>query len=116
MITKKHIAFRTCIATGEKKDKREMLRLVLGPNGMVEVDIKGKMKGRGANISANIEALDLAFKKKSIERALRLQQGLNIDNCNIIREKFLLALNEKKLRGDDKRVIIKITKEEFEKI
>ena len=112
----KHVALRTCIATGEKKDKREMIRLVKSIDGKVLVDIKGKVKGRGANISMNLDAFDLAVKKKAIERALKLEKKLSVEEIQNIRNLFETALKEKELRKGNKMVSVKISKSEFDKI
>ena len=110
MDNKKHIAMRTCIATGEKKDKRQMLRLVCGLEGTVEIDIKGKMKGTGANISKDINALDIAIKKGSIERALRLKRKLSEEEVDNLKKDFLKVLDEIEFRSGNKKVTIKVAK------
>ena len=44
---KKHIPQRTCVGCREVLPKRAMIRIVHGPDG-VQVDLTGKMAGRGA--------------------------------------------------------------------
>lgn len=112
----KHIALRTCIGTGEKKDKREMIRLVKLSDSTVVIDLKGKEKGRGANISSNIEAFDFALKKKAIERALKLNKKLNEQEVVILRQSFIDAINNKQLRQGSNKISLKISKEDFNKI
>ena len=116
MENKKRVAIRTCIATGEKKDKKEMIRLVRLADGSIAVDLKGKIKGRGASLSASIDALETALKKKAIERALKLERKLTNDEVIKLKEEFASALNERELRYGKKRVEVKISKEEFGKI
>ena len=38
---------RRCIVTGEVRPKRELLRFVVGPDGRVVPDIRGRLPGRG---------------------------------------------------------------------
>ena len=64
------IPLRTCVVTGEKLDKRDLLRVVKNKEGEVKVDLTGKMNGRGAYIKRDVKVLDEAIKKKSLERKL----------------------------------------------
>jgi hypothetical protein len=52
------------------KPKKELTRIVRTPEGSVEIDWTGKRAGRGAYICPNQDCLDLAFKAKSLEKAL----------------------------------------------
>ena len=112
----KHIAWRTCIATGEKKDKKDMIRLVKLPSYEVVVDLKGKEKGRGANLSMNMEAFELAIKKGAIERTLKLNKKLSFKQVDKLRKEFENAINEKQMRRGSEKITLKISKEEFGKI
>ena len=64
------IPLRTCVVTGEKLDKRDLLRVVKNKEGEVKVDLTGKMNGRGAYIKKDLKVLDEAIKKKSLEKKL----------------------------------------------
>lgn len=44
----KKIPMRKCVATQEQCPKKELLRIVKTPQGTVEVDLTGKLNGRGA--------------------------------------------------------------------
>ena len=46
---------RTCMACNQKKDKKELLRVVKNKENIVSVDQTGKQEGRGAYICKNIE-------------------------------------------------------------
>lgn len=67
------IPMRTCVITGEKLEKRELLRVVRTPSGEVLPDLTGKMNGRGAYIKKDINVLEQAKKKKALERKLECQ-------------------------------------------
>jgi predicted RNA-binding protein YlxR (DUF448 family) len=116
MEPKKHIAIRTCIATGKKMNKKDMIRLAISAEGTVVVDLKGKVKGRGANLSADIAAFDEAIKKKAIQRALKLDRKQTKEEIDLLRKDFESAIQEKALRMGVKKVVLKISKEEFGKI
>lgn len=69
----KKIPMRRCLATNESFPKKELLRIVRTPEGNVVVDVTGKANGKGAYISKNMEALELARKKKVLNRALECE-------------------------------------------
>ena len=110
----RHVPIRTCIATGEKRPKNEMIRLVRLDSGEVVIDLKGKEKGRGANLTQTSEAFDLAVKKKIITKALKLEKPLSADKLSSLREKFLQAIEEKAFRQGQKHVKIKVSKEQLD--
>ena len=66
----KKIPLRTCVITREKLPKKDLLRIVHTPEGEVLVDETGKMNGRGAYIKKDIQVLEQARKKKTLERHL----------------------------------------------
>ena len=66
----KKIPLRTCVVTKEKLPKQELLRIVRTPEGSVVVDEIGKMNGRGAYIKKDVNILEIAKKKKILERHL----------------------------------------------
>jgi predicted RNA-binding protein YlxR (DUF448 family) len=68
---KKKIPMRICVGCQEPKTKKELLRIVLTPEGSVEVDKTGKKAGRGAYICANVECLEKAYKEHRLERSLK---------------------------------------------
>ena len=66
----KKIPLRTCVVTREKLPKKELLRIVRTPEGVVVPDETGKMNGRGAYIKKDVSVLEQAKKKKVLERHL----------------------------------------------
>lgn len=67
----KVIPERTCIGCNEKKEKKELIRIVKDKEGNINVDKTGKANGRGAYICKNIECLEKAIKSKKLERSLK---------------------------------------------
>ena len=65
----KKIVQRMCIGCNEKKDKRELIRIVLNKQGEISIDKTGKLEGRGAYICDNIDCLENAIKSRKLERA-----------------------------------------------
>lgn len=68
----KKIPLRKCIATQEQLPKKELLRIVRTPEGSVKIDMTGRMNGRGAYLKKSKEAVELALKRKALERALEV--------------------------------------------
>lgn len=66
----KKIVQRTCMGCNNKKDKRELIRIVINKQGNISIDKTGKLEGRGAYICDNIECLDKVIKTKRLERVL----------------------------------------------
>lgn len=61
---------RKCVATNQQFPKKELIRIVKTPTGELKVDLTGKLNGKGAYIQNNLDALNIAIKKGSINRAL----------------------------------------------
>lgn len=64
---------RTCIGCNEKKDKRELIRIVLNKAGNIFIDNTGKSEGRGAYLCNNKECIEKALKSKRLERSFRMK-------------------------------------------
>lgn len=64
---------RRCVALGEVRDPKDMVRFVKGPDNMVVPDIAGKLPGRGVWVSANLELLQKAIKSKAFARGFKSQ-------------------------------------------
>ena len=60
----KNVPQRMCISCREKKDKKELIRIVCNKNGEISVDINGKLEGRGAYICKETNSLERALKTK----------------------------------------------------
>ena len=85
----KKIVQRTCMGCNNKKDKRELIRIVINKEGSISIDKTGKLEGRGAYICDNIECVDKVIKTKRLERVLESKideeiyknlRGVIIDN------------------------------------
>lgn len=62
---------RMCNGCMEMKSKKELIRIVRSPEGIVSVDLTGKKPGRGAYICKSEECLEKAFKAKRLNRNLQ---------------------------------------------
>lgn len=67
----KKVPMRQCTGCGERKEKKELIRIIRTPEEAIDVDFTGRKKGRGAYICNSVECLQLARKKKSLERSLK---------------------------------------------
>ena len=64
----KKIPQRTCIGCREKKDKKELIRIVKDKEGNITLDRTGRANGRGAYICDNIQCLEKAIKTKLVPK------------------------------------------------
>ncbi len=72
MNTKKKVPMRKCVATGEMKPKKELVRIVRSKEGDVSIDLTGKKSGRGAYLSKDKDAILLAKKKNILSNHLEV--------------------------------------------
>lgn len=89
MKNQRKIPMRKCVATGEMKPKKELIRIVRSKEGEVSVDLTGKKSGRGAYLSKDKESILLAKKKNILENHL----STTIDD-SIYEELFQLVSKE----------------------
>jgi len=68
----KKIPQRQCMGCRERKEKRQLIRVVRKTDGSVCVDFSGKVSGRGAYICPDKACLTKALKSKSLERSLEV--------------------------------------------
>ena len=68
----KKVPMRSCVVTGEKLDKRELVRVVRDKDGNVFVDVTGKANGRGAYLKRDIDVINKAKKNKILDRRLEV--------------------------------------------
>lgn len=61
---------RRCVACNENKPKKELIRVVKDKEDNIEVDLTGKMNGRGAYICLDEECLMKAKRNQKLKRAL----------------------------------------------
>ena len=69
----KKIPMRQCLGCREMKPKRELIRAVKSPEGVISLDFKGKAAGRGAYICPSKDCLKKAIKGKALEKAFYSQ-------------------------------------------
>ena len=68
----KKIPMRQCMGCRERREKRQMIRVVRCTDGTVNLDFSGKLNGRGAYICPNLECLKKAQKSKALDRSLEV--------------------------------------------
>lgn len=72
MNKRKKVPMRKCVATGEMRPKKELVRIVRSKEGEVSIDLTGKKSGRGAYLSKTWEAIMLAKKKNTLKNHLEI--------------------------------------------
>ncbi len=69
----KKVILRRCVATNKQFEKSEMFRIVRDKDGNVFIDESGKANGRGAYLSKDKSAIELAKKKRILDRVLECE-------------------------------------------
>ncbi len=68
----KKIPMRRCVVTREQLPKKDLLRIVRNKDNVVSLDLTGKANGRGAYIKKDLSVLEIAQKKKILEKVLEV--------------------------------------------
>jgi predicted RNA-binding protein YlxR (DUF448 family) len=68
----KKIPQRQCMGCRERREKRQLIRVVRKTDGEVSLDFGGKMNGRGAYLCPNPECLKKAIRSKALDRSLEV--------------------------------------------
>lgn len=77
---------RKCLGCGEMKEKKELIRVVRSPEGVVSVDKTGKKPGRGAYVCQSRTCAAKAISSKALEKALEVK--LSSEVCAKILEEL----------------------------
>jgi uncharacterized protein len=70
---------RLCVATRTVRPVDDLIRFVVGPDGKVVPDLKGKLPGRGVWVTGTRAALEEAVKRKAFARGFRRDVRLPAD-------------------------------------
>ena len=88
----KKIPMRQCLGCREMKPKKELIRAVRSPEGVISLDFKGKSPGRGAYVCPDPACLKKAIKGRALEHAFSSQ----------IPEEVYARLNEEMEAADER--------------
>lgn len=69
----KKLPLRKCVVTQEMLPKKELIRVVRTPEGDVVIDQTGKVNGRGAYLSKDIDVVRQAEKKRTLDHHLKVK-------------------------------------------
>lgn len=64
----KKIPMRQCVGCREMKPKKDLVRVVKSPEGVISIDLRGKAPGRGAYVCPSKECLRRAIKSVALAR------------------------------------------------
>ena len=63
------IPMRMCVGCGEMRAKRDLIRVVKQPDGVIVLDSTGKRSGRGAYVCRSLDCLKAARKSRRLEKS-----------------------------------------------
>ena len=69
----KKVPMRKCVITGNQFPKKDLLRVVREPDGIVTIDDTGKVRGHGVYLCKDSEVIKAAKKKHILDRFLETQ-------------------------------------------
>ena len=72
---KRHVPQRTCVICRTVQGKRELVRLVRTPEGLLVVDKTGKQNGRGAYLCRQRSCWETAIKGRQLSKALNMEMS-----------------------------------------
>lgn len=70
MGTVRKIPMRKCVGCNEKREKKELIRVLKTPEETILLDATGRQNGRGAYLCRNTECFRKAVRSKGLERSL----------------------------------------------
>lgn len=73
MNSQRKVPMRKCVASGEMKPKKELIRIVRSKEGDISIDPTGKKSGRGAYLTLDRAMIELAKKKNVLANQLSAQ-------------------------------------------
>ena len=68
---RKHVPLRMCVVCGQKRPKRELIRIVHAPDGSLVVDPKGKQPGRGVYVCRQQECWRVGLNTRVLARGFK---------------------------------------------
>ncbi len=82
----RNLPTRTCVGCGERAPKGDLLRMICGAGGVVQLDTRGRMDGRGAYVHPKVACLAKAESARALGRAFRgrarrLDEGVLIEEA-----------------------------------
>ena len=69
---------RICAYSRKPYDRQSMFRVVKTPNHEIKIDLTYKLQGRGAYLSKDKSVIEGAKKRRSLEKALRVNDCQNV--------------------------------------
>ena len=77
---------RTCIVCREVREKRQLVRLIRRPEGIVAVDGPGRAPGRGAYVCRGTECVGRLVKGARVSQAFRRPSTVEAALIGLVRE------------------------------
>ena len=69
----KKIPERTCMGCNQKKEKKDLIRIVKSKDSIINIDKTGKLEWRGAYICDSVDCLEKVKKSKRLEKVLEIK-------------------------------------------
>ncbi len=117
MDSDKEKQIRTCIVSGKKQFKADMIRIVSFRGEPILIDLTGKKEGRGCYVSPDIANLEALTEKNGAKIARILKKAISKDEIEYLKTEFPKAVETKNFRPrQTKPVVLRIKRSDLEKI
>jgi predicted RNA-binding protein YlxR (DUF448 family) len=93
MPTRRLEPVRTCVACRQEAGKGSLVRVVRKADGGAAIDLTGGAHGRGAYLHRDPSCIEIARKKKALDRALKAA----------VSPEFWADIESSPLRGEERR-------------
>lgn len=70
-MNKRKIPLRKCLGCEERKEKKNLIRIVKTPDKEIIIDLLGNKNGRGAYVCNNIDCFNKAIETNRIRKSLK---------------------------------------------
>lgn len=78
MQTRRYEPVRTCVACRQEAGKGSLVRFIRKADGGAAIDLTGRTQGRGAYLHRDPSCIEIARKKKALDRALKATVGAEV--------------------------------------
>jgi len=78
MPTQRREPVRTCVACRQEAGKGSLVRVVRRADGAAALDVSGRAHGRGAYLHRDPSCIEIARKKKALDRVLKATVGAEV--------------------------------------